>query len=91
MANFDFDLENAENELDDVEKLISVFLGFFDEERPFGEKPDTTEALVFVHNCETYESVIHAGFDKIRRLHADMETAIEKYFSESKKEGGEVA
>lgn len=38
MANFEFDLEQAEQALDNVEDLFSVFWGFFVEERPFGEK-----------------------------------------------------
>ena len=90
MAKFEFDLESAECELENVENLLSVFFGFFNEERPFGKKIDATKALYFVDQCKTYESVLHAAWDKIREVRADMETAIEQYYHESKK-GGEAA
>lgn len=90
MANFEFDLEIAEYELKNVENLLSVFFDFFNEERPFGEKIDPTEAIWFTDRCKTYESVINAAWNKIRKIRADMETAIEQHYHESKK-GGEAA
>lgn len=90
MAKNEFDLEQAEYELDNVEDLLSVFWGFFNEERPFGEKADTAEAIWFVKRCKIYESVINAAWDKVRKLRIDMETAIEKQYSESRKKGGEA-
>lgn len=88
---FEFDLESAEQELENTENLISVFFGFFNEERPVGKKIDTAEASWFVTQCKIYESVINAAWDKIRKLRADMEIAIEKQYSESEKKGGEAA
>lgn len=68
------------------------FGGFFNEERPFGEKVDTTAALWFVHSCKTYESVINAAWDKVCKVRADMNSAIEKQYREAKqKKGGEAA
>lgn len=90
MANFNFDLESTECELENIENLISVFWGFFNEERPFGEKIDKTEALYFVKSCKIYDSVINAAWDKIRAIRAEMEAAIEQQYRESKK-GGEAA
>ncbi len=87
MANFEFDLENAEYELENVENLLSVFFGFFNEERPFGEKIDPTKAIWFTARCKTYESVINAAWDKVHKLRADMEAVT---CGENKK-GGEAA
>lgn len=46
MAKFEFDLEEAEQGLDNVENLLSVFWGFFNEERPLEEELNTTGTLV---------------------------------------------
>lgn len=91
MAKFEFDLEQAEIALDDVDDLLSVFWSFFVEERPFGDKVDTAAALWFVDRCGIYESVINAAWDKVRRVRAEMEAAINKGYIESKKKGGEAA
>lgn len=89
---FEFDLEQAEVELNYVEDLFSVFWGFFVEERPFGEEVDVAAALWFIHSCKTYESVINAAWDKVRKVRADMEAAIERHYLEAKqKKGGEAA
>lgn len=61
MAKFEFDLESAECELNNVENLLSVFWGFFNEERPFGKELNTAAALWFVQSCKPYESVILRG------------------------------
>ncbi len=90
MAKFEFDLESAKAELERAENLLSVFLGFFSEERPIGNPPDKSAVIWFVKNCEIYESVIGACLDKLRKLSADMETAIDKACKENRK-GGEVA
>ncbi len=87
---FEFDLEQAENELESIEDLLSVFFGFFVEERPFGEV-DTTSALWFVHQCKTYESVVNAARDKVRKVRADMEAAIENHYHGENTKGGEAA
>lgn len=87
---FEFDLEDAELELDNVDNLLSVFWGFFYEERPFGEKSNAAMNTWFVKRCKIYESVINAAWDKVRKLLIDMETAIEKQYSESRKKGGEA-
>lgn len=89
MANFEFDLEQAEMELNNVDNLLSVFWGFFNEERPLG-KADTVANSYFVESCKTYESVINAAWDKVRQVRANMEAAIEKRYS-SPKNGGEAA
>lgn len=89
---FEFDLEQAETELDNVEDLLSVFWGFFAEERPFGKEVNTVSALWFINQCKTYESVVNAAWDKVRKLRADMEAAIEKHYHEAgQKKGGEAA
>ena len=85
--NFEFDLESAECELEDVENLLSVFFGFFNEERPFGKNIDAAAAFWFVNQCEIYKSVLNAAWDKIRKLRTDMEAVT---CGEVKK-GGEVA
>lgn len=88
----EFDLEQAEVELDNAADLLAVFWGFFSEERPFGEDPDTAAALWFVHQCKIYESVVNAAWDKVRKVRADMEAAIENQYCEAKqKKGGEAA
>lgn len=76
MAKNEFDLEQAEYELDNVEDLLSVFWGFFNEERPFGEKADTAAAIWFVKRCKIYESIINAAWDKVRSVRAEMMSAI---------------
>lgn len=92
MANFEFDLEQAEQALDNAEDLLSVFWGFFAEERPFGEEVDVAAALWFIQSCKTYESVVNAAWDKVRKVRADMEAAIESHYREAKqKKGGEAA
>lgn len=91
MAKFEFDLEQAEIALGDVENLLSVFWGFFAEERQLNEKDDTVSALWFVQNCTPYESVLNAAWDKVRSVRADMEAVINKTYSESKKKAGEAA
>lgn len=89
---FEFDLEQAEAELNNVEDLLAVFWGFFNEERPFGEEANAAAALWFVHQCKTYESVVNAAWDKVRKVRADMEAAIEKQYREAEqKKGGEAA
>lgn len=89
---FEFDLEQAEMELDNVEDLLSVFFGFFVEERPFGKKADATSALWFVDQCKIYESVVNAAWDKVRKVRADMEAAIDSHYREAKqKKDGEAA
>lgn len=90
MAKFEFDLESAEYELETIEDLFSVFWGFFNEERPFGEKIDTIASSLFVNQCKTYESVLNAAWDKVRRVRADMEAAINKGYLERRKNGGEA-
>lgn len=48
--------------------------------------------LWFVNQCRIYESVINATWDKVRKVRADMEAAIEKYYREAKqKKGSEAA
>ena len=91
MAKFEFDLEQAEQALDDVTNLLSVFWGFFNEERPLFEDPDTFKARWFVQGCKTYESVLNAAWDKVREVHADMEAAINKHYHKDNKKGGEAA
>lgn len=86
MANFNFDLETAEYELENIENLLSVFWGFFNEERPLEEKANTTAACLFVTQCKTYESVFVAAWDKVQAIREDMETAIKKQYG-SKKDG----
>ena len=84
MARFEFDLETAEQALDDVANLLSVFWGFFNEERPLFEDPDAFKARWFVQGCKTYESVLTAARDKVRDVRADMEAAIEKHYHKDK-------
>lgn len=91
MAKFEFDLEQAEMALDDVENLLSVFWGFFAEERPSDENAEFTEALWFAQSCKPYESVLNAAWDKVRQVRAEMEAAINKGYIESRKKGGEAA
>lgn len=91
MQKFEIDLEQVEHELDDTLNLLSIFWGFFNEERPFGDKINELEALLFVNSCKTYESVINVAWDKLRNLHSDVKTAIETHYSKHKKEGGEAA
>lgn len=91
MEKFEFDLEEAEQELDNVENLLSVFWGFFNEERPLEEELNTTAALWFVQSCKPYDSVILAAWDKIRKLHAEMESAINNHYHGDKQKGGEAA
>lgn len=97
MANFDFDLETAELKLECINNLLGVFLEFWEEECPLGETIDKYDrdhvlsALIFTARSHQFESLIRAAKDKVFELRKDMETAIEKYFNESKKEGGEVA
>lgn len=91
MAKFEFDLEEAENELDNVENLFSVFWGFFNEERPIEDNIDANSAEVFVRGCKPYESVLNAAWDKVRCLRANMEAAIEKHYHSKKSKGGEAA
>lgn len=90
MAKFDFDLETAEYELEIIDDLLSVFLGFF-EERP--EENDILAARLFVSQCKIYESVLVAAWDKLKAIRGDMKTAIAKYFEKEKlkKKGGDVA
>ncbi|MCH5204295.1 MAG: hypothetical protein J1F03_06075 [Oscillospiraceae bacterium] len=84
MARFEFDLEMAEQALDDVANLLSVFWGFFNEERPLFEDPDAFKARWFVQGCKTYESVLTAAWDKVRDVRADMEAAIDSHYKEAK-------
>lgn len=88
---FEFDLEQAEQELDDVENLLSVFWGFFNEERPLDEKANTAAALWFVRGCRIYDSVINAAWDKIRKVRVEMESAIESHYHGENRKGGEAA
>ncbi len=90
MEKFEFDLEQARYELENIENLISVFWDFFSEGRPIGNPPDKCETFLFVQKSETYESVIITVWDKIRKIRADMETAIDRTCEKSRK-GGEVA
>lgn len=91
MARFEFDLEDAVQELDDAENLLSVFWGFFNEERPFGKKIDATHATLFVEQCKLYDSVMRAAWGKVRSLRTEMESAIENHYHGDNQKGGEAA
>lgn len=87
MLQFNFDLENAEQTLEDAVNLLSVFWAFFNEKRPSCDDPETFKATWFIDYCEEYGSVLNVAYDKIREVHKDMVTAINSGFEESKKEG----
>lgn len=75
----DFNIENADCELDDVENLLSVFWKFFDQ-----ACPDTASVARFMQNRNTYGSLFNAAWDKIRLIHADMITAIKQHYHSDK-------
>lgn len=85
MVDFNFDLENAEQLLDDALDLLSVFWAFFNEKRPSCDDPETFKAAWFIDDCKEYGSVLNAAFDKVREVHKDMVTSINNYCSEAKK------
>lgn len=80
MTDFNFNIENADCELDDVEHLLTVFWEFFDQERPAGDPANIATALKFIQDCGIYGSLLDAAWDKIRAIHAEMVTAIKQHF-----------
>lgn len=86
MLQFNFDLESAEQTLDDAVNLLSVFWTFFNEKRPSYDTFETFKAAWFIDYCREYESVLNAACDKVREVHKDMEIAINSCFEEAKKE-----
>ena len=86
MAEMNFDLEDAQNELETVKNLLGVFQEYFIDECP--SDGDTMGAIVFASRAPQYGSLVSAAWDKIAAMVDEMETAIKEYFSECKKERG---
>ena len=93
MANFDFDLENAENELECVKDLLNIFREFFDMECPEVDEYDkksSMSAVLFAKRARHFNSLIEAAQDKVNTIHEAMRTAIDLHF-ENKQNGGDAA
>lgn len=88
MANldFDFDLENAEIELERAVNLLGVFREFFDNEIPDKNDSDPLGAVVFTTRIREYHSLVETAHDKIGAIRSAMETAIKDYFDKVRKE-----
>ncbi|MGN0678669.1 MAG: hypothetical protein ACI4JS_03300 [Oscillospiraceae bacterium] len=85
MTEMKFDLEDARNELETVKDLLKIFLVFFVEECP-SKNGDAINATVFAMRASHYRSLVSAACDKVIAMVEQMETAIENYYAEIRKE-----
>lgn len=95
---FDFDLENAAIELEEVNNLLGIFNEFVGEECPEKDARNhdaVLAAVIFADRHHSFWSLIKTAQDKIIAMHNEMEAAIEKCFADKKKEaakkGGDAA
>lgn len=94
MEKFEFDLEEAVNELKQVNDLLCTYQEFFEHECPTkGARGEDAKlsAQIFADRSYQFRSLIYAAQDKITAMHKEMETAIENHYHGENQKGGEAA
>ena len=74
MLQFNFDLEDAESELERVSHLLMAFTEFHDREYPDGKEP--IAMAVFADRSKIYCSLVISALTKINEIRAAMSEAI---------------
>lgn len=94
MARFNFDLESAEIELEEVNDLLCIYQEFFENECPqedeCGEDAELS-ARIFAERSYQFRTLIYAAQDKLSRLRKKMKSAIESHFHGDEQKGGDAA
>lgn len=86
------ELENEVINLEHVEKLLTIYNEFLDDECPDEEElkqKDNTEsvikAVIYSKRTEIYKSVLSSAFNLISQVKESLDTAVDKMIAEAKK------
>lgn len=91
MARMDFDLEQAQYELEQANNLLEIFSAFCNEECPAEPLASAAvEAVSFASRVARYQSLVYAAQDKIIAMTEAMGEAIKSYSEVRKAKGGDM-
>lgn len=86
------ELENEVTNLEQVEKLLTIYNDFLDDECPNEEElkqkdnmESVLKAVIYSKRTEIYKSVLSSAFNLIRQVKESLDTAVDKMIAEAKK------